>query len=94
VGVEKAFQVGSQHGEIGRMFEIEVAASKEDVTHKRDLTALPRPAGKDLGKEQRRSAHNLSIYFIPCKLLYDRKFKNTRFHFNYGKQRGIVIIFS
>jgi len=50
VRVEKAFQIGSQYGEIGWTFEIEVGPFREGVARKRALAALPRSHKKDGGK--------------------------------------------
>jgi hypothetical protein len=41
VRVEKAFQIGRQHGEVGWTFEIEVGPFREGVERKRALAALP-----------------------------------------------------
>jgi hypothetical protein len=51
VRVEKAFQVGSQHGQVGRAFEIEVSPVRECVARKSALAALPRPS-EEHGRER------------------------------------------
>jgi hypothetical protein len=50
VRVEKAFQIGSQYGEIGWTFEVEVGPFREHMARKRALAALPRPNKEDGGK--------------------------------------------
>ena len=50
VRVEKTFQIGRQHGEVGGSFEIEVGPFREGVVRKRALAALPRTHKEDGGK--------------------------------------------
>jgi len=61
VRVKKAFQIGSQHGEVGGAFEIEVSPVRECVARKRALAALPWPHEEHGGKRPEEEVKTVGI---------------------------------
>jgi hypothetical protein len=61
VRVKKAFQIGSQHGEVGGAFEIEVSPVRECVARKSALAALPWPHEEHGGKRPEEEVKTVGI---------------------------------
>jgi hypothetical protein len=82
VRVEKAFQIGCQHGEVGRTLEIEVSPFREGVASKRALAALPRPHKKDGGKRSEEGVKTIGMQSLDI-------FHTLQFSIKGSKLQGI-----
>jgi hypothetical protein len=83
VRVEKTFQIGSQYGEIGWTFEIEVGPFRKGVARKRALAALPRSHKKDGGKRFEERVKTIGTQSIDI-------FHALQFSIEGSKMQGII----
>jgi hypothetical protein len=83
VRVEKAFQIGSQHGEVGWTFEIEVGPFREGVARKCALAALPRTHKKNGGKRSEEGVKTIGTQSIDI-------FHALQFSIKGSKLQGMV----
>jgi hypothetical protein len=83
VRVEKAFQIGRQHGEVGWTFEIEVGPFGEGVARKRALAALPRTHKENGWKRSEEGVKTIGIQSLDI-------FHTLQFSIKGSKLQGIV----